>query len=50
MGKTTLALNIAEYAAQYGEVLFVSLEMSDDQLDRKTDQQTGQDQLSDGAE
>ena len=35
MGKTTLALNIAEYAAQYGEVLFVSLEMSDDQLTAK---------------
>lgn len=35
MGKTTLALNMAEYAAQYGDVLFVSLEMSDDQLTAK---------------
>lgn len=35
MGKTTLALNIAEYAAQFSDVMFVSLEMSDDQLTAK---------------
>lgn len=35
MGKTTLALNIAEYAAKFVDVLYVSLEMSDDQLTAK---------------
>ena len=35
MGKTTLSLNLAEYAAQDMDILFVSLEMNDEQLTAK---------------
>lgn len=35
MGKTTLALNMAEHAARFADVLYISLEMSGEQLTAK---------------